>query len=157
MSIILHVISSIFHNFKKRKPLNSWYYWCRPVSEIINTIKFVLVEGTCENVIFFSYSAASIFNFQSWIIAGWYISFICGVTYVLNNLSIAFFQYWIYHLNRMNDNLYWCISFSVYFKWKLWLYNIAWLSLNSPSVLYQLCLWPRKEAFLNDPHHMLIE
>ena len=69
-----------------------------------------------------------------------------------------------YQLNRMNGNLYRYISFSVYMKWKLLLYYIAWLCLYSLPTLHQLCLWPCQDFFkcssshvnLMNPRHLSI-
>ena len=99
--------------------------------------------------IYFSYSAASRLSFHSWSNAGWWIYLICGAIYLLKMVIIYSFYHWIIDWYRMNDNLNWLTSSSVYLKWKEWWYNIAWICLNWLLLLHQLCLLPEMEVFLN--------
>ena len=73
-------------------------YWFWPVFISINTIWFLFFRGFIYvSLHIFSYSAASRLSFHSWSNSGWWISLICGVTYVLK-MVIIFFKSWNYWL-----------------------------------------------------------
>ena len=123
-------------------------------SSLSTQLHFFFSEGLYMLAfVFISYSAASRWGFHFWSNYGWWVSLICGATYVLKMVIICYFYHWILDWYRMNDNLNWLTGYLVYLMWKEWWYNIAWFCMNWLLLMHQLCLLPEMEVFLNCFHY----
>ena len=117
MLIIFHFTCSMFHNGIKSKPLNSWFYWCRPVFVIINTINFLFFR--------------------------WFIHISRHISFILCSINIQFpflKKYWMVDFLGFWRNI--CIKYGAY----LFFFSIelsSWIGWMIIWIDYQVfqCIW----------------
>ena len=132
---------SMFHIGKKGKTLNFFFIDFGQCLSLSTQLKKNRMLYTCYFSYFFVLCSIKI-NFpflNQWWMVG-LLDLLCNICTKYGD-HFLFFYHWILDWYRMNNNLNFIISSSVYLKWNYFWYNIALICLDLLLLLHQLCIF----------------